>query len=81
MWKVGGYWGETSFDSTLSLRRDVYSKYTFCLCVHLVGYYKGKRIVVTGASKGIGRGLALRLSQLGARCVGHNIVYIHEFIN
>lgn len=30
-------------------------------------YYHGKRIIVTGASKGIGRQLAIQASQLGAK--------------
>ena len=30
-------------------------------------YYKNKRIIVTGASQGIGKDLAIRLAQLGSR--------------
>jgi len=33
----------------------------------LSGYYKDKRIILTGASEGIGKDLAVRLAQLGAR--------------
>ena len=44
--------------------------YLHCpLCLNSVGYYRGKRVVITGASRGIGKELALRLSQLGAKCV------------
>ncbi|XP_065917129.1 hydroxysteroid 11-beta-dehydrogenase 1-like protein A [Dysidea avara] len=37
--------------------------------VDVESYYKGKRILLTGASYGIGKDLAIRLSQLGARLV------------
>ena len=30
-------------------------------------FYRGKRVIVTGASKGIGRSLALQLAQFGAK--------------
>ena len=34
---------------------------------YLLGYYKDKRIILTGASQGIGKDLAIRLAQLGSR--------------
>ncbi|XP_065916944.1 hydroxysteroid 11-beta-dehydrogenase 1-like protein B [Dysidea avara] len=37
--------------------------------VDVESYYKDKRIILTGASEGIGKDLAIRLSQLGARLV------------
>ncbi|XP_065916841.1 11-beta-hydroxysteroid dehydrogenase 1-like isoform X1 [Dysidea avara] len=37
--------------------------------VDIENYYKDKRIIITGASEGIGKDLAIRLSQLGARLV------------
>jgi short-subunit dehydrogenase len=37
--------------------------------VDVESYYRGKRVVITGASRGVGKGLALRLSQLGAKLV------------
>ena len=30
-------------------------------------YYRGKKVIVTGASKGIGRSLAIQLARLGAK--------------
>jgi NADPH:quinone reductase-like Zn-dependent oxidoreductase len=30
-------------------------------------FYAGKRVLLTGASRGIGKGLAIRLAQLGAK--------------
>ena len=64
---------------------DVESRYFICIscqlhclqpyylhcppCLNSAGYYRGKRVVITGASRGVGKGLALRLSQLGAKCV------------
>lgn len=32
-------------------------------------FYAGKRVILTGASRGIGKGLAIRLAQLGAKYV------------
>ncbi|XP_065916341.1 hydroxysteroid 11-beta-dehydrogenase 1-like protein B [Dysidea avara] len=37
--------------------------------VDVESYYKDKRVILTGASDGIGKDLAIRLSQLGARLV------------
>ncbi|XP_065917621.1 11-beta-hydroxysteroid dehydrogenase 1-like [Dysidea avara] len=37
--------------------------------VDIESYYKDKRIILTGASEGIGKNLAIRLSQLGATLV------------
>ena len=36
-------------------------------CGACTEFYKDKRVIVTGASKGIGKALAIQLSQLGAR--------------
>ena len=30
-------------------------------------FYKGKRVILTGASRGIGKSLAIQLAQLGAK--------------
>jgi len=30
-------------------------------------FYKGKRVILTGASKGIGKSIAIQLAQLGAK--------------
>ena len=30
-------------------------------------FYKGKRVILTGASHGIGKSLAIQLAQLGAK--------------
>ena len=38
------------------------------------GYYKDKRIIITGASQGIGKDLAIRLAQLGSR-YGDHVTY------
>ena len=35
----------------------------------LLEFYKDKRVIITGASRGIGKQLAIQLSQLGAKCV------------
>ena len=37
------------------------------IIIVLTGYYKDKRVIITGASEGIGKDLAIRLAQLGAR--------------
>ena len=38
-----------------------------CIPIPCTEFYKDKRVIVTGASKGIGKALAIQLSQLGAR--------------
>lgn len=36
-------------------------------CAGCTEFYAGKRVILTGASRGIGKTLAIRLSQLGAK--------------
>lgn len=40
-----------------------------CLCDAWITaeFYAGKRVILTGASRGIGKELAIRLAQLGAK--------------
>ena len=38
----------------------------FCM-VFDVEFYRGKRVILTGASRGIGKSLAIQLAQLGAK--------------
>jgi NADPH:quinone reductase-like Zn-dependent oxidoreductase len=34
---------------------------------YVIEFYKGKRVILTGASRGIGKSLAIQLAQLGAK--------------
>ena len=34
---------------------------------HTAEFYAGKRVILTGASRGIGKELAIKLAQLGAK--------------
>ena len=44
---------------------QVYST-TFVCFLH-TEFYKGKRVILTGASKGIGKSIAIQLAQLGVK--------------
>lgn len=39
------------------------------ILIHNADFYNGKRVILTGASSGIGRNLAVQLSQLGVKYV------------
>lgn len=56
--------GELSRCASSGCFQEAYNSYCIMCSTE---YYAGKRVVITGASKGIGRSLGLQLAQLGAK--------------
>ena len=55
------------FQHRLYTQETACTIYAFSRSICSVDYYAGKRVIITGASRGIGRSMALQLAQLGAK--------------
>ena len=61
--------GRWAWQETPKSAQECMSCYTGTHLFIILEFYKDKRVIITGASRGIGKELAIQLSQLGAKYV------------